>query len=88
MTEAVLSFFTRRIGWVEIVEFLGFLTAVLGTAMVSMNVGLEFVAFLFYGLSNVCWIAFAVQQRYRWLLMQNAIFMVFTFNGLMNFWPF
>lgn len=86
MSELILSL-SRRLPFQESLEFVGFLTAVVGTAMLSLNVGLEFVGFCSYAVSNIAWVAFSVQRGYRWLLSQNAIFMVFTTIGLINFWP-
>lgn len=71
----------------ELLEFAGFITAVFATAFVSFNIGYEFMAFLLYAVSNIAWFLYALNIRARWLLMQNAIFMVFTINGLINFWP-
>ena len=71
----------------ELLEFVGFITAVVATAFMSFNTGYEFMAFVLYGVSNIAWFSYALNANARWLLMQNVIFMVFTINGLVNVWP-
>ena len=86
MTSSVLRTDSRFVP-TELLEFVAFITAVVATAFVSFNIGYEFMAFVLYGVSNIAWFSYALNINARWLLMQNVIFMVFTINGLINFWP-
>lgn len=71
----------------ELIEFFGFATAVTATAFLSLNLNLEFPAFLLYGASNIAWIIFALRKGSRWLFWQNVIFSITSVIGLINFWP-
>ena len=84
---AILRTPSLSVGSESKLEFLGFVTAVCGTALISFDIGAEFLGFVLYGLSNIAWTRFAMSRAYKWLLCQNVIFMLFTIIGLIRFWP-
>jgi hypothetical protein len=66
----------------NLLEIVGALVGIFGTAWLAYTSRVVFATFVLYGVSNICWIAYAVQQRDWWMLAMNGAYAVTTAIGL------
>jgi hypothetical protein len=65
-------------------DLYGFLFGVSGAALLALNrPGLSRWGFVLFLASNVAWIAFALEETQRWLLLQT---LVFTMTSIIGIW--
>ena len=66
-------------------EWGGAITGSIGTLLIASNIGMGYVAFLFYAASNSLWITYAHITRQKGMLMMNGVFAATTVLGLINY---
>jgi hypothetical protein len=69
-------------------EAIGATAGILGSLIISMNLGVEFAGWLAFFISNIAMLAYARRVRSRWIMGMQACFMVSTMIGLVRWWPF
>lgn len=67
-----------------LLELVGALSGVAGTAWLAFGCHGTLVTFVLYGVSNICWIVFAIRQKFRWMLVMNGSYAVTTVIGLIH----
>lgn len=71
-----------------ILEWLGCLTGVIGSALLASNTSMSRWGFVWYLVSNVCWIAYAVSSSAWGLLTMQFFFTVVSLFGVVRwFFP-
>ena len=68
------------------IEWLGFILGFLGAYILSeeMNPSWFVAAFVFFLLSNFCWMAYAIQKKSFPLLAMQLCFMYTSINGIIT----
>jgi hypothetical protein len=76
---------------VKKMDVVGAVTGIVGTFLLSTHWAAmsdyRFAAFCLYAVSNFCMICVGLQKKVGGLVLMQAVYMVFTMNGLWNNWP-
>ena len=78
--DGLCYFEQRRINW----EALGASTGILGAFLLALNSGYQGYGWLAFLASNLCWISFALINRFKMLFWQQIAFLITTLIGLYN----
>ena len=65
-------------------EGIGAVTGIIGAFLLAINMGYQGYGWLAFFASNLCWICFAILNRFRMLFWQQIAFLMSTMIGLHN----
>jgi hypothetical protein len=66
-------------------DFLGSITSIIGALIIASNLGINFVGFFLFFISNLFWIKFSFEEKNKHIFIMNLVFAVINIIGMYNY---
>ena len=67
---------------IDLLQWIGSATGVIGSLLLALRITWSGWGFVFYVVSNICWIAFGIATNTNGLVVMQCVFMVTSIAGI------